>query len=491
MLAEGKRTPIQKKSAFYTTLGDKFGSHRALDFDSAPQKTSSMGSPRPAPFHPSNMNFQQMLQSPYVIKNLVPATPAHKALDLMAWLEEKAQRAGLFADGKITTLPPQSPLNRFLESLDAELQHRLFKRTVETILNQLIESEMAGLPKNSKENAKQFFAERKTLFMNFYLSCLSEIIHREQKIRNMELEAALRNPDFHKTLLIFCAETIYFVLGVTSVDFQSALEISELSCHTLYSLNLHILNFENLVPSPLKSHLLNIERQIISYLLWEKPSHLLTCSPQGDQELILERIMRYAGTLVCSLAEQLHMNPKFAEAVWELFKAIFIKQRDLFTGRFLDQIVMCCFYALAKTCNLKLRFQDVISKFQAVASFHTASVLQSIIHDCLLLDGNLGDIIQLYNKVFILEVRTTILEHGRKFNEQEFERSEKNEDENEGQRQVIEVPADGRCFSRNAGALPVMCSPLRTLTATPFVSYLKEKVRGPADVLGSPTLHMT
>lgn len=92
---------------------------------------------------------------------------------------------------------------------------------------------------------------------------------KEMEVYLTSMEPILLTPDFHKALLLFSVESVYFILNIQSVSWEQAAEILEVSHVQVWYLNFSFIEFETFVPSPLKKHFMQVENYLISHLVWK------------------------------------------------------------------------------------------------------------------------------------------------------------------------------------------------------------------------------
>lgn len=501
-ITPSKFTPFQKQGHSYKQFNPnaQMFSHRVLDFESVPErKPIDQFAPK------TGINFQHMLQSPYQMKHVVPATPMTSAMELYNWLFERVAKCEIYQAGVITEVGPSNPLYRFFELLDAESQHRIVKKIIEGNIEKIIEAELGASHSSSKiksklKNTEKLFNERKTLIMNFYFSSLQDFIVREQKVKNSQLTQTLKSQIFHQSLLVNCVETVYFILNISSLDFQELLALIEIPAHEYYLANLSQLNFESLIPLPLKNHFLDLEKFMINYLLWERPSAIMENDLKPEHSQIYERVLIYVSSVIKIICSSLGLSEKFQERSWDFFKTVFTVKRSILHGRFVDQIIMCCVYSMSKICQEKTKFQEIITSFQKASSFFSKSLFHSIVYECKLADDSRSDIIQFYNKMFIVEFKNQIFQCGRKTEEEIIESKSFHEDENHNSNGMVTISVPTTLsFKRQSSndlyskprtsseALNLLKSPLKLLTSTPFTHYIKQPKDKAIDMAKSPT----
>lgn len=456
-----KFTPFQKQGVIYNKytahMKGSLNSQRVLDFSI---KENTAKNDKAKTDTTLNINFRKMQQSPYSSIKAVMASPVTAAMELYNWHHEKTSKQQIFIDGKFeeNNLYKSSPLSKFFNILDAQTYHTIMHGIISQELDKVIKDELKG-----KASKKGLFDDRKTVMINFYFAMLEDFIIREKKLRNSTIDNLIKDSNFHKTLLTFVIETTYFVLNITSVDLMQVIKNLRLPIYDFYKINFQILNFEDLVPLPLKKHFLQLEYQILSYHMWRQDSEIFVI-PQ-DNEMI-NRVLHYASNLVLNLNSAVGINSKIGERIWELLKYVILQRRDMLSKRYLDQIIMCSVYGVCKFLDLKLKFQDIIQKYRSLCAFNS-NVYNNIVFKCRLAEQQFEDIISFYNKIFVIELLDRIRYFGTL--------------KAEGLYTTIK-PSELK-FEPNK-------TPLKTLESTPFSFYNKLTYLGSPSNMRSPTTYM-
>lgn len=60
--------------------------------------------------------------------------------------------------------------------------------------------------------------------------------------------------------------------------------------------------------------------------------------------------MKLAAVRINGMVERLHLSQQIRESVYCLFQKILGQRTNLFFNRHIDQIILCCFYGVAKVC---------------------------------------------------------------------------------------------------------------------------------------------
>lgn len=506
-----KITPFQKQKLVYKQFlpESKNCRPRVLDFDmtSEPPKVETIKTN--GQFTQINdCSFQKMMQSPYKPTSYVPASPLTNGMQLYNWLSEKVTKSFVSTDGHLADHRLSTPLGRFINTLDAEYQHKILRTVVHEKVSSIVVLDQLNKKSGTKSSAidqKRLQEERRNLLINFYYHCLNDFIVNQEQKKNQNLEKILKSINFHKTLLSYSIESIFYILNIPNVTFQDILSIIEIPVSCLYEININILNFEALVPIKLKDHFFEIEKLILSYHLWEKNSPALKLEIIGENAIIFERATVHASQIVSLLGQQLKMPTLYLEKVWTLFRNIFLDKRLFLAEKFLEQVIMCCFYSISKIFELSFKFQDIISCLQKAFLHYSKSIINSIIFACPLNSSEKTDIITFYNEKFIVECKSIILDVASKNDDlenlpQNFDKnlmfftnkngSPNRANVNEYEKTVLNYGELNRELDA-AKVTKILRSPLRTLISTPFHSYNREEMmRGVTDLMKSPTSMM-
>lgn len=521
-----KATPLPKQKLVYKQYQPevKLAKPRTLDYDSImdePPKVETIKPPSGMVFGNGGITdncFQRMVQSPYRTPMHAPQTPMTKAMELYNWFSEAVSKPYVSQDGNLLEEKEGTPLGRFVHLLDAELQVKIMAETIEKSIFMFSDIETPrqrnGKPSGLQPDQVPKREEKQLLYLNFYFHLLEQFILREEIKSGKDLAAQTHNPavsalksvTFHKTLVAYSMETLFYVLNQRHIEFQTILETIGVKVCELYEQNIAILNFETLVPQTLKKHFFDIEKLILSYHIWEKQSPIYKRDLSGEYALIFERAMVHAGKLVTALGQTLNFPVQGMEKVWELFKEIMTEKRQFFTNRFIEQVILCCFYVVSKINGLGVKFQEIIIGFQKCFMSCSPSLINAIIFQCFVSEEERLDVITFYNRVFIVECEKMI--HVLRSRDAHAENQPMNSKRIEqsgysfgGQSQVEEkivgvrlagaheqnLTGRGMSGARSpqmhilgpgatvqAKPVSAMRSPLRDLMSTPFLAYNKD-----------------
>ena len=464
--ANTQMTPFLKQAHLYrknkfTLPNHKMKSQRILNYDNMnfSNKTNKAQKKKMPTVIKSNINFSKMQKSPYQMKNLVQATPMTTAMELYYWLNDKYNLRPIYKNLKLIDdeIENNKELTFFFDNLNAQNYCRIIKDCILKFIDNIIDKE---IELNSKKK-KKYREERKEIMINFYFSILEDFIRREKKAKNLNLKKIILDINFHKSLIVCIAETVFFILNISHVDIIILIKITQLEAFEFYKENFFVLNYENLIPLPLKKHFLDIETYFLSFLFWKDKTLIENnLLEKKEMEKIFERLLYYMSSQINLLTKALDLDESLTEKIWTFFKKIFMEERKIFLNRFLEQIIMCSVYALCKIHSQKVKFQEIISKYQKISSF-SKSLFQSIIYKCKIKEKENNDIIHFYNEIFVIELRNQILDSGKTTSLEDLDHT------------FNPFSKPHKHFTNNNQNLNVINSPLSKLTSTPFTYYNK------------------
>lgn len=102
--------------------------------------------------------------------------------------------------------------------------------------------------------------------------------------------------------------------------------------------------------------------------------------------------------------------------VWSIVCHVLSEEYELLRNRHVDHVIMCSMYAIcSKVYELQISFKNIISSYRSICE--TSRMLAptevgKILMQIPLIDGNLGDIVRFYNRVFIPATKDQILDQG-------------------------------------------------------------------------------
>lgn len=127
------------------------------------------------------------------------------------------------------------------------------------------------------------------------------------------------------------------------------------------------------------------------------------------------KIVKLAAVRINGMVERLQLSPKIRESVYCLFQKIVSQQTTLFFNRHIDQIILCCFYGVAKISQLNLTFKEIIYNYRKQPQCKP-QVFRSVYVDWTSARHNEKsgpdhvDIITFYNEIFIPAVKPLLVE---------------------------------------------------------------------------------
>ncbi|KAM5551544.1 retinoblastoma-related protein [Rosa sericea] len=141
-----------------------------------------------------------------------------------------------------------------------------------------------------------------------------------------------------------------------------------------------------------------------------------TCAETGVS-IFFNKIIKLAAVRINGMVERLQLSQQIRENVYRLFQQILVQRTSLFFNRHIDQIILCCFYGVAKISQLSLTFREIIYNYRKQPQCKP-QVFRSVFVDwsSARRNGRPGqehvDIIRFYNEVFIPSVKTLLVELG-------------------------------------------------------------------------------
>lgn len=97
------------------------------------------------------------------------------------------------------------------------------------------------------------------------------------------------------------------------------------------------------------------------------------------------------------MAKDLKITDENLQKIWTTFENSILHNIDLMKDRHLDQLLMCSIYIFARVCNLPIQFKDIMTvyRLQPQAQSH---IYRKVLGN----DGNRCDIIDFYNRIYVL-----------------------------------------------------------------------------------------
>nr|B1ABS0.1 RecName: Full=Retinoblastoma-related protein [Pilosella officinarum]ABZ85632.1 retinoblastoma-related protein [Pilosella officinarum] len=181
----------------------------------------------------------------------------------------------------------------------------------------------------------------------------------------------------------------------------------------------------NSFTSPVKDRLLginNLKSKILSPALQSAfasptrphPTRGETCG-ETAVNLFFSKIVKLAAVRINGMVERMQLTQQIRERVYCLFQQILGQRTSLFFNRHIDQIILCCFYGVAKISQLSLTFKEIIFNYRKQPHCKP-QVFRAVFVD----DRSSSrrsktgqdhvDIIMFYNEVFIPSVKPLLVE---------------------------------------------------------------------------------
>ncbi|XP_054811120.1 retinoblastoma-related protein [Prosopis cineraria] len=141
-----------------------------------------------------------------------------------------------------------------------------------------------------------------------------------------------------------------------------------------------------------------------------------TCAETGIN-IFFGKIVKLAAVRISGMVERLQLSQQIRENVYCLFQQILNQRTSIFFNRHIDQIILCCFYGIAKISQLNLTFREIIFNYRKQPQCKP-QVFRGVFIDwsSTRRNGRTGqehvDIITFYNEIFIPSVKALLVELG-------------------------------------------------------------------------------
>ncbi|KAL8138094.1 hypothetical protein V2J09_004095 [Rumex salicifolius] len=142
-----------------------------------------------------------------------------------------------------------------------------------------------------------------------------------------------------------------------------------------------------------------------------------TCAETGIN-IFFNKIVKLAAVRINGMVERLLLSQQLRETVYCLFQRILTHRTPLFFNRHIDQIILCCFYGVAKISQLSVTFKEIIYNYRKQPQCKS-QVFRSVFVDWTSTTHNNGrtgqdhvDIITFYNEIFVPSVKPLLVELG-------------------------------------------------------------------------------
>ncbi|RID71469.1 hypothetical protein BRARA_C03406 [Brassica rapa] len=201
-----------------------------------------------------------------------------------------------------------------------------------------------------------------------------------------------------------------------------------------------------------------------------------TCAETGIN-IFFTKINKLAAVRINGMVERLQLSQQIRESVYRLFQHVLTEQTSLLFNRHIDQIILCCFYGVAKLSQMRLTFKEIVFNYRKqpqckplvfgsvyVDSFHCRR------------QGRVGpdyvNIITFYNDVFVPAAKTLLVEIVPVKNDQDVEANNKPEGHCPGSSKVSVFPSVPDMSPKKVSAVHnVYVSPLRASKIDALISH--------------------
>ncbi|XP_015570805.2 retinoblastoma-related protein-like [Ricinus communis] len=133
-----------------------------------------------------------------------------------------------------------------------------------------------------------------------------------------------------------------------------------------------------------------------------------TCSDTAIN-VLFSKMAKLGAIRTQSIAERLKLSKQFREKVYFLFQQILNQRTTLFFNRHMDQIVLCCFYGLAKMSGVNLTFKQIYDNYMKQPQCRS-QIFWSVSGNHERNGGQYAEMITFYNRIFLPSVKSFLEE---------------------------------------------------------------------------------
>ncbi|KAK1567414.1 hypothetical protein Q3G72_011968 [Acer saccharum] len=130
--------------------------------------------------------------------------------------------------------------------------------------------------------------------------------------------------------------------------------------------------------------------------------------------VFFEKIAKLAAFRISSMSERMKLPQQIRERIYLLFQQILMRKTYIFFNRHIDQIILCCFYAIAKKSRFKLTFKEIKNNYIKQAQSRSQIFCCMFVNWSSQGNANIGQnrvgIITFYNEMFIQNVNSLVKE---------------------------------------------------------------------------------
>ncbi|GIY58348.1 retinoblastoma-associated protein [Caerostris darwini] len=311
------------------------------------------------------------------------------------------------------------------------------------------------------EGGDRNLAERRyQLASRFYYLMLDALLKKEaERLTAPAFTSFIQNIVFHKSLLACCLEVTLMSCGsigpvnftpishgnnfqAQGVVFPWVLRVFGLEAFDFFKIIESFIRGAPTITMQIINHLKFIEDKILGSLAWTsgspvfgglsgsgcspcckakysspKPSESSYWSPNKDPSqinpstphachavsLFLNKVCRLAYQQLEKMCARLHIEKELQAEIWISIEHVLYRKNHLLQDRHLDQIIMCCIFAVCKAKDHEVRFKTILSCYDQLP-YASVSVYKQV-----LTGGRKDFIIKFYNMEFYSEMKSFVL----------------------------------------------------------------------------------
>ncbi|KAG8185779.1 hypothetical protein JTE90_000760 [Oedothorax gibbosus] len=295
------------------------------------------------------------------------------------------------------------------------------------------------------------------LASRYYYLMLDALLKKEaERLSPPEFTSFIQNRIFHKSLLACCLEVTLMSCGsVASVNFTPVpygrgnqaqgtvfpwiLGVFDLEAFHFFKVIESFIRGAPTITMQIINHLKSIEDKILESLAWESNSSVFiglsgngcsSCrlkydspsssnfwSPNKDTSqqapstphtchavnLFLNKVGRLAYQRLEKLCTDLHVEKEVLANIWTCIEHVLYKKTYLLKDRHLDQLIMCCMFAVSKAMAKDMRFKAIMNCYDLMPH-SSVSVYKQV-----LTQGKKEFIVKFYNTEFFSEMESYVM----------------------------------------------------------------------------------
>ncbi|XP_071838360.1 retinoblastoma-associated protein-like isoform X2 [Apostichopus japonicus] len=335
---------------------------------------------------------------------------------------------------------PSDSLRLLLSEYGANLVNEVTNR-IEELQNTFLEHYALNV------RASQTIAKtRYRLGVRLYYRELDQIIkrERERKVQRASIVSLLSEDIFHRCILACSLEVVkvYYEynasptqessIGRGGLDFPWILTIFNVHPYDFCRVIETFIREEAQLSEQAIKHLTSVEEFILESEAWKEGSPLLEalrakiantqqvnspgCSVVGSsgggqhKDVFLTKFLMKAQQLgfkrLERLSQPLKLSGDITHRIWTCVDHCIRQRPDLLEGRHLDQIIMCCIYAICRvgSAQNQRRLKEIANLYEKMPHADSSTYKQVRLGA-----GETGHIIKFYNDVFVPAMKTFIL----------------------------------------------------------------------------------